>query len=599
MKILHGSAQEVLRTLPENSIDVVYTCPSPFQYYNDQNLIGGEENLNDYISNLVQICDECSRVLKPTGNLFIQLDDKFTRLGTLLGIPTKFEMRMVGKEGWALNDRLIWHRCLYENTNLFIKRNNKYEFISISELYNNFSDNVLIPSQDKLGNIIWIKVKNIYYNSKQQTKKIITKSGNEIICTDNHIFPIRRSSSPTKKFRQLSFKRCDELDESDKLYINDKISLQLPEGDNIDYKEGYLIGFYMAEGCWGKINKKTNKPYNIRLCCGKLDFERKNLEIFLDMGKFTYYDYGRGAIEVNTSNKNIINLVLEYINNNGCRIKSFNNTIFNRSIKFLDGIINGFLNGDGYYDKKNHRYVIGLSPNHKLKDQLQVICRILGYDFRFIGDRKSIKKDKQWDNIRFTIRKESKRSYYMGCKLDPIDSVQNFKKLSVFDLELEPYYSGAIGNNQYFKNIDIESKMENKSKYNHLYFLANGAWTHNSETHKRTYQEKGFLKNYEYIFHFIHRDYYFNTKSKYINTSVFSYPLEDSYYTNEFDSGLPTELSKMVIDTCCPPNGVVCDPLCGSAKLGIVAKKMNRDFIGIDINLETVELARIRLGIDG
>jgi DNA modification methylase len=120
---------------------------------------------------------------------------------------------------------------------------------------------------------------------------------------------------------------------------------------------------------------------------------------------------------------------------------------------------------------------------------------------------------------------------------------------------------------------------------------------HRTETSKRKYEECGFLKNYEYIFHFIHRDYYFNTKSKYINTSVFSYPLEDSYYTNEFDSGLPVELSKMVIDTCCPPNGTVLDPLCGSAKLGIVAKKVNRDFIGIDIDFKTVELARIRLGL--
>ena len=69
----------MLRGLEENSVDVVYTCPSPFEYYKDPNLIGGEENLNDYINNLVEICNECSRVLKPTGNLFIQLGDKFTR----------------------------------------------------------------------------------------------------------------------------------------------------------------------------------------------------------------------------------------------------------------------------------------------------------------------------------------------------------------------------------------------------------------------------------------------------------------------------------------------------------------------------------------
>lgn len=143
--------------------------------------------------------------------------------------------------------------------------------------------------------------------------------------------------------------------------------------------------------------------------------------------------------------------------------------------------------------------------------------------------------------------------------------------------------------------------MENMIRNMGLYFLMNRLFWHRVETRRgKKYKEKGFLKNYEYIFHLVKDgiEFYFNEDSKYARTSIFSYPLEDSYYTNEFDSGLPEELSKMVIDTCCPINGTVLDPLCGSAKLGIVAKKLNRDFIGIDINLETVELARIRLGID-
>jgi DNA modification methylase len=118
-----------------------------------------------------------------------------------------------------------------------------------------------------------------------------------------------------------------------------------------------------------------------------------------------------------------------------------------------------------------------------------------------------------------------------------------------------------------------------------------------TETNKQRYKDKGFLKNYEFIFHFVHKDFYFNTNSKYIKSSVLSYPIEDTYYTNEFDSGLPSKLSEIIIDTTVPPNGVILDPLCGSAKVGVVAKRMNRDFIGIDINLETVEAARIRLGL--
>ncbi len=124
-------------------------------------------------------------------------------------------------------------------------------------------------------------------------------------------------------------------------------------------------------------------------------------------------------------------------------------------------------------------------------------------------------------------------------------------------------------------------------------------WHRTESRRKGPKPEWGFVKNYETIFHYVVDEdhFYFNEKSKYAKTSVFSYPLEDSYYTNEFDSGLPYQLSEMVIDTTCPPKGTVLDPVCGSAKLGVVAKRMNRDFIGIDINLETVETARIRLGI--
>ncbi len=236
MQVLHGDCISVLRGIEENSIDCIYTAPSPFQYYYDGKeedpRIGGEKSLKDYVFNLVNLCQECSRVLKPTGNLFIQIPDQFSQFGTLLGVPTLFEVEMKG-QGFMLNDRLIWNR-----------------------------------------------------------------------------------------------------------------------------------------------------------------------------------------IESNITNSKI-------------------------------------------------------------------------------------------------------------------------------------------------------------SKY----------------------KERGFLKNYEFIFHFVHKDFYFNTNSKYIKTSIFSYPIEDTYYTNDFDSGLPEQLSRIIIDTTVPPNGVILDPLCGTAKVGVVAKKMNRDFIGIDISLENVERCRIRLGI--
>lgn len=123
-------------------------------------------------------------------------------------------------------------------------------------------------------------------------------------------------------------------------------------------------------------------------------------------------------------------------------------------------------------------------------------------------------------------------------------------------------------------------------------------WHRTEKKRAKKYNEMGFLKNFEFIFHFVvdQDHFYFNTNSKYIKSSVFSYPLQDSYYTNEFDSGLPEELTKMVIDTTVPEGGTILDPLAGSGKVGVIAKKMNRDYILIDIDPKNVELMKIRLG---
>jgi len=125
-------------------------------------------------------------------------------------------------------------------------------------------------------------------------------------------------------------------------------------------------------------------------------------------------------------------------------------------------------------------------------------------------------------------------------------------------------------------------------------------WHRIEKNHEKRYKERGFLKNYEFLFHFVKDidQFYFNSHSKYSKSSIFSFPLEDSYYTNEFDSGLPSELSKMVIDTTVPPNGTVLDPLAGSGKVAQVAKKMGRDFILIEIDPEIYELLRIKFNID-
>jgi len=57
----------------------------------------------------------------------------------------------------------------------------------------------------------------------------------------------------------------------------------------------------------------------------------------------------------------------------------------------------------------------------------------------------------------------------------------------------------------------------------------------------------------------------------------------------------PPDLIETPIKAGCPKGGVVLDPFMGSGTTGMVAKKLNRKFIGIDLNNDFIEIAKTRI----
>jgi DNA modification methylase len=57
----------------------------------------------------------------------------------------------------------------------------------------------------------------------------------------------------------------------------------------------------------------------------------------------------------------------------------------------------------------------------------------------------------------------------------------------------------------------------------------------------------------------------------------------------------PPKLVEPMIMAGCPPDGIVLDPFAGSGTTCVVAKKLGRDYIGIDIHPDYCEIARKRL----
>lgn len=108
--LLQGNALYSLRDFPAASIDCVMTSPPYWgkrEYENGG--IGQEADYRDYVKNLVAICAEINRVLKPEGSFWLNLGDSYSDKG-LVGIPWRVVFELVDNQGWILRNEVIWNK---------------------------------------------------------------------------------------------------------------------------------------------------------------------------------------------------------------------------------------------------------------------------------------------------------------------------------------------------------------------------------------------------------------------------------------------------------------------------------------------------------
>ena len=77
--IIEGDCLEVLRGLPDDSVDLCVTSP-PYWNLRDYGVpgqLGLEPTLSEYVANMVAVFREVRRVLKPTGSCYINLGDAY------------------------------------------------------------------------------------------------------------------------------------------------------------------------------------------------------------------------------------------------------------------------------------------------------------------------------------------------------------------------------------------------------------------------------------------------------------------------------------------------------------------------------------------
>jgi DNA modification methylase len=113
--IYEGDAYKILDKLAPNSIDTVYTSPTPAFYdrnkgETDPNIIGTEEDTSQYMKHLYSILVKLERILKPKGSLWIQLADYHGANGSVMMVPEQIALNLL-QRGWLLISPCIWSRA--------------------------------------------------------------------------------------------------------------------------------------------------------------------------------------------------------------------------------------------------------------------------------------------------------------------------------------------------------------------------------------------------------------------------------------------------------------------------------------------------------
>lgn len=103
--ILLGDSAEVLKKLPSNSVDLIFTSPP---YADQRKSTYGGIHPDKYVEWFLPISKELLRVLKPSGTFILNIKEKVVNgERSIYVMELILEMR---KQGWLWTEEFIWHK---------------------------------------------------------------------------------------------------------------------------------------------------------------------------------------------------------------------------------------------------------------------------------------------------------------------------------------------------------------------------------------------------------------------------------------------------------------------------------------------------------
>ncbi len=401
-KVHLGSCFDLIKQLPDESVDMIVTSPPYFNLrnYNVEGQFGQEKTFEEFVEKLCELFKDARRVLKKSGSVWVNLGDCYSSSGEagsgedeggetgiswvkhqrragksrlpekcLNMIPQRFAIKMIDDVGYILRNEIVWFKrnCLSSGTLLYAKTQKGVMPANIRDLSRLDPKTVSLWDGEK-----WQQVKKWVRNtSPKNIKQITFRNGENIICTGDHLFPL--NDGGLKKAEEL---KRGHIIKNTILPNNDETNNSSLIPDEI----GWFIGLYLAEGSRG-----GRKHEVIQISGHKKETERlKKCQKIAEMyhGHCNHYFSGENGMNIHIHSKILNALIDTYIGGRTAHDKRLSNECWQRSNKFLESLLKSYLDGDGHFDKNNNRYRIGFTRNEFLANDLRLICARLGYHVR-------------------------------------------------------------------------------------------------------------------------------------------------------------------------------------------------------------------------
>lgn len=320
--IINGNSLEVLKSLPDNSIDCCVTSPPYYALrdYGCDGQIGLEETPEKYIESLCDVFSEVRRVLTPQGTLWLNIGDSYNgnKVGNtevvknkkvsesndfrkklwggakpkdLIGIPwmLAFALR---SQGWYLRQDIIWHkpnpmpesvtdRCTKSHEYIFLlSKSQKYYFdyeaiqeeATSSDKPRIFgANNQKGTLRNDIGRVYKPRTKNCQYDGQRPNSMHLAREAG----LSDEVYPVRNK----RDVWQVNTKPCKEAHFATYPFelIKPCILAGCPEN-------GIVLDPFMGSGTTAIVARSLNRNYlGVELNPEYIKIAHKRLEKHLGM----------------------------------------------------------------------------------------------------------------------------------------------------------------------------------------------------------------------------------------------------------------------------------------------------------------------------